>query len=102
MYRVVLACIVLINQFTLASLAYSTPTDPVWIDGVYDLEDDDNSILAATVIDRAPPSAPPEINKMFPVSVGTITLQEVERCDSISLPVSQIRAPPSILLHVAD
>ena len=103
MYRCLfIVFVVLISLIMVAPLAYAAPTDPIWIAGVYDLEDNDNAILAASLTEKALQYVPLDVNKILPVIIGTITLDEAPCLTSASPPVLQIRAPPVPPLYVAE
>ena len=85
---------VLFGLFALRPLAYASPTDPVWIQGIYDDADHDDVVLAATSTDgirEAPRGA--AVDPRFLV-LGVLSLADAAGHPDVALPACSIRAPP--------
>ena len=93
-WRLPLVLILLSGLAVLAPLAYASPPDPAWIGGIYDDDDFDNVVLAATSAKslKCPPSvvAPPLL-----IVVEVVRLDDLASPSPLILPAFQVRAPPS-------
>jgi hypothetical protein len=76
------------------ALAHASPTDPLWIGGVYDAGDWDDAILAPALTDGvAGATGPTDLWRSWS-TVGRIHLGRPDLFISFALPAFDGRAPP--------
>ncbi len=85
---------VLVCLVALTPLAYATPTDPLWIAGVYDGADLDDVIL--TIVSADGVRERPALPLIRPGVLGCLPVEEAERPAAFTLPACRIRAPPGV------
>lgn len=92
--RVVLAVVLLSSLVGLTPLAYAIPPDPVWIPGVWDDNDYDDTVIQATSEDHITTSWF-EVGCPHLILVATIPLPKAVSFSGTDLVLVQSRAPPT-------
>lgn len=92
--RLPLAVILLGGLGALAPLAHASPPDPLWVNGIYDGEDSDDVVLAATSTDKWLGRAPIGGVSPFLIVVESVPFGDLPKPSRFSIPALQIRAPP--------
>lgn len=77
------------------ALAQASPTDPLWIGGVYDGGDWDDAILASAFGDGVASATGPKDLWRSSIAVGTVQLGWADLPTSFALPAFDGRAPPA-------
>ena len=94
--RVWLAVLLLGVLLTLPPIAHATPTDPVWIPGLYDDNDYDDVILFLTGAVSAVDSGVVDLVGPVVVCLGLITPSRPQSVSSRPLESLSTRAPPHL------
>ena len=90
----VLAVLVLLAPVIgLTALAYASPLDPSWIQGIYDGADADDVILLLTEAGGVTPSLLPEVSRLQ--VVAEIAQHARTRVATATVSTLQSRAPPA-------
>ncbi len=92
--RVWLAVLLLGVLLTLPPIAHATPTDPVWIPGLYDDNDYDDVVLFLTGAVSAVDSGVVDLVGPVVVCLGLITPSRPQSVSSRPLESLSTRAPP--------
>ncbi len=95
--RLPLVLILLSGLAVLAPLAYASPPDPAWIGGVYDDDDFDDVVLAATSAEKWLECPPFVVVGPFLIVVEFVRLDDLASPSPLILPAFQVRAPPPIV-----
>jgi hypothetical protein len=77
------------------ALALASPTDPLWIGGVYDAGDWDDAVLASAFTDGVAGAIGPEDLWRAWIAVGTVHLGSPRPSTRSALPAFDGRAPPA-------
>ena len=77
------------------TLALASPTDPLWIGGVYDGGDWDDAVLASAFSDGVAGATGPKDLWTSRIAVGTVQLGRPGLLTSFALPAFDGRAPPA-------
>ena len=94
--RVWLAVLLLGVLLTLPPIAHASPTDPVWISGLYDDNDYDDVILFITGAVSAVDSGVVDLVGPVVVCLGLITPSRPQSVSSRPLESLSTRAPPHL------
>jgi len=94
--RVWLAVLLLGVLLTLPPIAHATPTDPVWIPGLYDDNDYDDVVLFLTGAVSAVDSGVVDLVGPVVVCLGLITPSRPQSVSSRPLESLSTRAPPHL------
>lgn len=89
-----LVALLVMGAVTLTALAYASPPDPSWVQGVYDGDDADDVVACLVSADGVRPSSP-KILRLERV-VGRVALPEPRAERSIARPTSPTRGPPAL------
>jgi hypothetical protein len=86
---------VLFALLTLRSLAFASPPDPSWLDGIYDGADFDDVVVLAAIQVLHPAPAPPVDVAPNEVVVWTLPLSSDQAAPLCQQTPAHPRAPPS-------
>ena len=78
----------------LPALAHASPTDPLWIGGVYDAGDWDDAVLASAFTDGVATATGPKDLWRSQSAVGTVHRGRLGLFTAFALPAFDGRAPP--------
>jgi hypothetical protein len=77
------------------AMAHASPTDPLWIGGVYDAGDWDDAVLASAFTDGLASATGPKDLWTSWIAVGTVQLGWLGLPICFALPAFDGRAPPA-------
>jgi hypothetical protein len=92
--RIAVAVVALALGLFLA-LAQASPTDPLWIGGVYDAGDWDDAVLASAFTDGLASAIGPKDLRRAWIALGTVQLGWPGPPTRFALPAFDGRAPPA-------
>jgi hypothetical protein len=88
--------LLLVALSALAPLALASPPDPIWIGGLFDGDDADDVIVAATSSEGATDGVARPAVKAVLLVVGSVPPAIAISSDNSAAPVFQGRAPPFV------
>ena len=92
--RRTLVLLLLVCLFSLTPLAYASPPDPTWVDGLFDGDDGDDVVTAISWAAWAVELAPLAVTTPLFASVALVPIGEPGLASIAPRPVFLGRAPP--------